>query len=160
MGGGPGSRQQEPSGGGAGGNYLATTRSLERRGTAGAERVEEEELSVATRTLRAVEPARRVGAVAGAGGECEASALQSCVLTGEEAAPHTPELRDELRAVAEGAGRHGVAPAALGGARRGDEAEKLVRAENQITTRDYVTYLQDNRGSSCGLRGALALLAL
>ena len=32
----------------------------------------------------------------------------------------------EHRAVAEGAGRHGVAPA-LGGARRGDEAEKLVR---------------------------------
>ena len=34
------------------------------------------------------------------------------------------------------------------------------QAENQITTREYVTYLQDNRGSSCGLRGPLALLAL
>ena len=97
MGGGPGSRQQEPSRRGAGGNYLTTTRAPGRRGTAGAERVEEEELSVATRTLRAVEPARRVGAVAGAGGECEASELQSRVLTGEEAAPHTPELRDEHR---------------------------------------------------------------
>ena len=93
--------------------------------------MEEEELSVATRTLRAVEPARRVGAVAGAGGECEASELQSRVLTGEEAAPHTPELRDEHRAVAEGAGRHGVAPA-LGGARRGDEAEKLVRVVRRL----------------------------
>ena len=69
VGGGPGSRQQEPSGGGAGGNYLATTRAPGRRGTAGAERVEEEELSVVSRTLRTVEPARRVGAVAGAGGE-------------------------------------------------------------------------------------------
>ena len=87
--GGPGSRQQEPSaGGGAGGTYLATTRAPGRRGTAGAERVEEEEPSVATRTLCAVEPARRVGAVGGAGGECEASKLQSRVLTGEEAA-HT-----------------------------------------------------------------------
>ena len=33
-------------------------------------------------------------------------------------------------------------------------------AENQITTREYVAYLQDNRGSSCGLGGPLALLAL
>ena len=36
-----------------GGNYLTTTRAPGRRGTAGAERVEEEELSVATRTLAA-----------------------------------------------------------------------------------------------------------
>ena len=79
VGGGPGSRQQGPSGGGAGGNYLATIRAPGRRGTAGAERVEEEELSVATRTLRAVEPARRVGAVAGAGGECEASGDCACL---------------------------------------------------------------------------------
>ena len=58
VGGGPGSRQQEPSRRGAGGNYLTTTRAPGRRGTAGAERVEEEEeeLSVATRTLCAVEP--------------------------------------------------------------------------------------------------------
>ena len=37
---------------------------------------------------------------------------------------------------------------------------RRVWAENQITTREYVAYLQENRGSSCGLRGALALLAL
>ena len=58
--------------------------------------------SIVAPWLRAVEPARRVGAVAGAGGECEARELQPRVLTGEEAAPHTPELRDEHRAVAEG----------------------------------------------------------
>ena len=39
--------------------------------------------------------------------------------------------RDEHRAVAEGAGRHGVAPA-LGGARRGDEAEKLARVVRRL----------------------------
>ena len=29
----------------------------------------------------------------------------------------------------------------------------------RVTTREYVTYLQDNLASSCGLRGPLALLA-
>ena len=68
------------------GNYLATTR-------VPAGRVKEEKLSVAARTLRAVEPARRVGAAAGARGECEeARELQTCVFTREEAAPHTPEV--------------------------------------------------------------------
>ena len=41
-----------------------------------------------------------------------------------------------------------------------DAQKQNERAENQITTREYVTYLQDNRGSSCGLGGPLALLAL
>ena len=77
---------QEPAGGRE--NCLATTR-------APAGRVEEEKLSVATRTLCAVEPARRVGAVAGVGGKCEAREFQTRVFTREETAPHTPELRDE-----------------------------------------------------------------
>ena len=94
-GGGPGSRQQEPSRRGAGGNYLTTTRAPGMRGTAGAKRVEEEELSVTTRTLRAVEPARRawVRWPAPVASASEASELESRVLTGEEATPHTPELR-------------------------------------------------------------------
>ena len=49
-----------------------------------------------------MQPARGVGAVAGAGGECEARELQARVLmAGDEAAPYTPELRDKHRAVAE-----------------------------------------------------------
>ena len=30
------------------------------------------------------------------------------------------------------------------------ETKKQNKAGNQITTREYVAYLQDNRGSSCG----------
>ena len=75
--------------------------------------------SIVAPWLRAVEPARRVGAVAGAGGECEARELQTRVLAGEEAAPHTRSCATSTE-WSRGARRHGAAPA-LGGARCGDD---------------------------------------
>ena len=70
------------------------------------------EPSVTTQTLRAVEPARRVGAVIGAGGEREARERQARVLISEEAARWraecrlaTPTRRDSARRTSSAYGR-------------------------------------------------------